>query len=310
MKRLTWSIILILAGTLYTYAQHTDGNKDRQHFSVLLDSLKSLNYKIINNTIEPERYNANYTFIKTLVSTLKTPGSFNFSFDSLKSLSVQTSADKRFRIFSWSIMNNDGSYRYYGTVQMNNPDGKLKMFPLVDYSSAIKNPKDTVTTNNNWYGAQYYKIIPVTYNVPVPYYILLGWKGNTIKSTKKVIDVLYFKDGKAIFGMPVFDGDKDHPTSKRIIFEYSRKASMVLIYDVKTEVIEFDHLAPSDPKLKERHELYGPDFSYDGYKLVNGRWKLIQDLKLKNTPTDKDEQFNDPKKMPGAGVFKNKNTNH
>ncbi|WP_026898358.1 hypothetical protein [Daejeonella oryzae] len=278
-------------------AQHSDDSSNRKQLAAFQDSLKSLSYKIINNSVEPERYNANYTFIRTLVSALKISRSYNFSFDSLKSVSVQNSPDSRFRIFSWNVMNNDGSYRFYGTVQMNNPDGKLEMFPLVDYSAGIKNPADTLTNNDKWYGAQYYKIIPVLNNVKTPYYILLGWKGNNIKSTKKVIDVLYFKDGKAHFGMPVFDGDKDRPAQKRVIFEYTRKASMFLNFNLNEAMIVFDHLAPPDPKLNGRYELYGPDFSYDGYKLVNGRWKFVTDLELKNPPTDKDNEFNDPKKM-------------
>jgi len=280
-------------------AQHSDTNKNRQTMLNLQDSLQILSYKMINDSIEPERYNANYQFIKTLVNTLKTPYSFNFSFDSLKTISIQASPDKRFRVFSWHVMNNDGSYRYYGTIQMNNPDGKLQMFPLVDYTPAIKNSADTVTTPDKWYGAQYYRIISVLNNVQIPYYVLLGWKGNTIRSTKKVMEILYFKDGKAYFGMPVFDGDKEQPTKKRAIFEYDRRASMVLNYEPSISTVVFDHLAPPDPKLKGRFELYGPDFSYDGYRLVNGRWKFVQDLELKNTPTDQDDNFNDPKKMKG-----------
>lgn len=280
-------------------AQHSDSNKNRQAMLNLQDSLQILSYKMINDSIEPERYNANYKFIKTLVNTLKTPYSFNFSFDSLKTISIQSSPDKRFRIFSWHVMNNDGSYRYYGTIQMNNPDGKLQMFPLVDYTPAIKNSADTITTPDKWYGAQYYRIISVLNNVQIPYYVLLGWKGNTIRSTKKVIEILYFKDGKAYFGMPVFDGDKEQPFKKRAIFEYDRRASMVLNYEPSISTVVFDHLAPPDPKLKGRFELYGPDFSYDGYRLVNGRWKFVQDLELKNTPTDQDDNFNDPKKMKG-----------
>lgn len=264
------------------------------------DSLQQLGYKMINDESEPERYNANYSFIKTLVNTLKNPFSFNFQFDSLKTISIQTAPDKRFRIFSWHVMNDDGSYRFYGTVQMNNPSGKLEMFPLVDYSPAIKNPKDTTTSNDRWYGAQYYRIISVLNNVQTPYYVLLGWKGNTVKSTKKVIEVLYFKNGKAHFGMPVFDGDREHIGNKRIIFEYSRKATMLLNFEPKSGTIVFDHLAPPDPKLSGKHELYGPDFSYDGYKLLNGRWKFVQDLELKNNPTDQDDNFNDPRKMKGG----------
>ncbi len=280
-------------------AQHSDSNKNKQNMLNLQDSLRFLSYKMINDSIEPERYNANYKFIKTLVNTLKTPYSFNFPFDSLKTISIQSSSDKRFRIFSWHVMNNDGSYRYYGTIQMNNPDGKLQMFPLVDYTPAIKNAADTITTPDKWYGAQYYRIISVLNNVQIPYYVLLGWKGNTPKSTKKVIEILYFKDGKAYFGMPVFDGDKELPLKKRAIFEYDRRASMVLNYEPSISTVVFDHLAPPDPKLKGRFELYGPDFSYDGYRLTNGRWKFVQDLELKNTPTDQDDNFNDPKKMKG-----------
>jgi hypothetical protein len=299
MKRLILFLFVLNLIPGKSEAQHSDNNKSLQPLFSMQDSLQRLSFIMINDSIEPQRYNASYTFIKTLVNTLKTPYSFNFPFDSLKTVSIQTAPDKRFRIFSWHVMNNDGSYRYYGTIQMNNAAGKLEMFPLVDYTPAIKNPQDTVTTNDKWFGAQYYKIISVSSNVQTPYYLLLGWKGNTIKSTKKVIEILYFRDGKAYFGMPVFDGDKDNAGKKRIVFEYDRKASMLLNFEPSIGTIVFDHLAPPDPKLKGKYELYGPDFSYDGFKLSNGRWKFVQDLELKNAPTDQDDNFNDPKKMRG-----------
>lgn len=297
MRHLVFVLGFLILSLSEAVAQHSDSNKNRLQLIALQDSLKELSFKMINDSIEPERYNAGYKFIKILVSALKTPYSFNFPFDSLKAISVQSSPDKRFRIFSWNIMNDDGSYRYYGTIQMNNPQGKLEMFPLVDYSPAFKKPADSITTNERWYGAQYYRIISVLNNVKMPYYVLLGWKGNTIRTTKKVIEILYFKDGKAFFGMPVFDGNKDTPTMKRAIFEYDRKASMVLNYEPSIGSIVFDHLAPPDPKLKGKFEFYGPDFSYDGYRLLNGRWRYVEDLELKNLPTEQDENFNDPKKM-------------
>lgn len=299
MKRLLLFLFVLSLIPGKSEAQHSGNNQNLQYLDSMQDSLRRLSFMMINDSIEPQRYNASYTFIKTLVNTLKTPYSFNFPFDSLKTISIQTAPDKRFRIFSWHVMNNDGSYRYYGTIQMNNAAGKLEMFPLVDYTPALKNPGDTVTTNDKWFGAQYYKIIVVSSNAQNPYYTLLGWKGNTIKSTKKVIEILHFRDGKAYFGMPVFDGDKDNVNKKRIIFEYDRKASMLMNFEPSAGTIVFDHLAPPDPKLKGKYEFYGPDFSYDGFKLSNGRWRFVQDLELKNDPTDQDDNFNDPRKMKG-----------
>jgi hypothetical protein len=294
------SFILIF-GLLLLISSKVEGqaldNSSRQKLIALQDSLKEISFNLINDSIEPQRYNASYKMIKTLIAALKTPYSFQFPFDSLKTISIQNAPDQKFRVFSWHVMNNDGSYRYYGTIQMNTPSGQLEMFPLVDNSSSLKNSADSTYSNDKWYGAQYYKIIPVLKDVESPYYVLLGWKGNTVQSTKKIIEILYFKNGKAYFGMPVFDADPDNLGKKRIIFEYDRRASMLLNYEANENTIVFDHLAPPDPKLKGKYEFYGPDFSYDGFKLINGRWKFLPDLELKNKATDQDDNFNDPKKM-------------
>jgi hypothetical protein len=295
MRNLFLSAILVLFSFI-ARAQHSD-DPNRQQLLSFQDTLSELGFNMINNSAEPERYNANYKFIKTLVDALKIPNSFSFPFDSLKTISIQSSPDKHFRIFSWYVMNDDGSYRFYGTIQMNSPDGKLQMYPLVDYTPSFTHPADSITTNDRWYGALYYSVIPVLNHVQTPYYILLGWKGNTVRSTKKVIDVLYFKDKKAYFGMPVFDGGKENAGKSRIIFEYTRRASMVLNFDLQSEMLIFDHLAPPDDRLKGNYEFYGPDFSYDGYKLVNGRWRLEEDIEVKNPATDQDDNFNDPREM-------------
>ena len=96
--------------------------------------------------------------------------------------------------------------------------------------------------------------------------------------------------------MPVFEGDKERTGKKRIVYEYNRQVSFMMNYLPKEGTIVFDHLAPPDPKLEDKYELYGPDMSYDGYKLVNGRWKYVLDLQLKNPPSGMDGEYNDPKK--------------
>lgn len=292
-----WLICAALFSGFSVFAQHSDEHKQASKLNAYQDSLLALSRQIINSDLEPGRYNANYLFIKSLVSALKEPKSFHFGFDSLQTISIQKSPDQKFRIFSWHVMNTDGSYRYYGTIQMNTPDGKLKLFPLIDSGPFIKNTADTVTTPDKWYGAQYYQIIPVNQLGEQPYYVLLGWKGNTVKSTKKVIEILYFKDGKAYFGLPVFDLNANHAGKKRIIFEYGRDVSMLLNYSPAEQRIVFDHLAPFDQGMKSDFSKYGPDMTYDAYQLVKGRWKFQQNLMLKNKPTGQDEEFNDPKKL-------------
>jgi hypothetical protein len=92
-----------------------------------------LGKKFINDPDDLERKNCQLQIHPTLVSALKVPHSFNYLFDSVKSISIINAPDNRFRIFSWHVMNQDGSYRFYGTIQMNTGD-KLLMYPLEDYS--------------------------------------------------------------------------------------------------------------------------------------------------------------------------------
>ena len=290
MKGFLLALFLLFVFTT-SFAQHSDESKNLKELSIYQDSLKMLGKKFINDPDDLERKNANYKFIKLLVGALKVPHSFNYPFDSVKSISIINSPDNRFRILSWHIMNQDGSYRFYGTVQMNT-GSNLLMYPLEDYSPLLKNPEDSVTNNRKWYGAQYYKIIRIA--AANPYYVLLGWKGNTIKSTKKVIEVLSFdKDDKPNLGMAVFDGNGKN--RKRVIFEYTRQASMLLRYVPDQNLIVFDHLAPPDQKLKDKPDTFGPDLTYDGYKLKNGKWQYIENLDMRNIPEDRDAEYVDPK---------------
>jgi hypothetical protein len=292
MKRAALFILLVALIPRLTFAQHSDESQRLKQLKVYEDSLSSLGKKFVNDENDLERKNANYEFIKTLVSALKVPNSFLYKFDSVKTISIINSPDNRFRMLTWHIVNNDGSYRFYGTIQINT-GGQLQMFPLEDYSPLLKNPEDSVTNTREWFGAQYYKIIPVY--APKPYYILIGWKGNTVKSTKKVLDVLSFKDNKPELGLPVFDGNGK--TRRRVVFEYSRQVSMLLRYVPEQNLIVFDHLSPPSPKQKGSPETFGPDLSYDGYKLKNGRWVFVENLDMRNVPDAHDEQYTDPKKQ-------------
>lgn len=289
----TLLLLLFFALPALTWAQ--PGNSQLKQLKTYEDSLKSLGYKVINKHEEQDRKNANYTFIRTLVSALKINDSFHYPFDSVKSITVLNSPDARFRLLTWHVADDDGTYRFYGAIQINT-NGPLKLYPLEDYSSLQKNPEDSVLDNRRWYGARYYKIIPVT-TAANPYYVLLGWKGNTAKSTKKVIDVLSFKNGQPAFGMPVFTGNGK--TRNRVVFEYTSQASMVLRQAAESpDLIVFDHLSPSQPSLKGKYEFYGPDMTYSGYRLKLGIWVFEDNLDLKNLGDPHDNMpYVDPKKQ-------------
>jgi len=294
MKKILMVCLIAAVVPLCVFAQHSDDSGNIKQLMVLQDRLNHLGKKVINDDTEMERMNSNAEFIQTLVLALKVPHSFNFPFDSVKSVKILNSPDNRYRIISWFLAFDDGSYRFYGTIQMNTGD-KLEMYPLTDYSPNIKNAEDTVTNNMKWFGAQYYKIIPV-YSGQNPYYVLLGWKGNNIKSTKKVIEVLSFNhEGKPVLGMPVFIGNGK--TRKRVVFEYARQVSMLLKYDENQHLIAFDNLAPPDKKQAGKFDMYGPDMSYNGYRFKDGHWIYVDNIDMRNAPDNHDNDYIDPKKQ-------------
>lgn len=252
-----------------------------------------------NEPSEPERLDANFTFVKTLVTALKTPHSYTFPFDSLDMVSILRAPDDRFRIFSWHIPLNDGSYLYYGTIQVNTPDGRLKMYPLLDKTYEISAPETTVTTPENWYGAQYYRILSLNGS-----YVLLGWKGHNPQLTQKVIEVLQFTGDGIKLGKAIFDseGAAQHV---RMIYQFSRQASMYMAYDSTARRIVMDHLSPADDRDKGHYEQYGPDMTYDAWQLEGARLKLVSDIPLTNPPNPNDQLYNNPtkpKEHPKSGL--------
>jgi hypothetical protein len=87
MKGLLLAFALLFFYCTSSFAQRADQNT-LQNLSVYQDTLKALGKKFINDPDDLERKNANYSFIKLLVGALKQPNSFNYPFDSVKSVSI------------------------------------------------------------------------------------------------------------------------------------------------------------------------------------------------------------------------------
>ncbi|WP_183761123.1 hypothetical protein [Pedobacter zeae] len=290
MKNLNLLFLLfILLPGFNVQAQQTPNKLD-----VFQDSLIKISTATGTALSDNEKLEINGKFVKLLVEALKTPHSFAYPFDSLKNVSVIKSPDKAFRTLTWYVQLANGSYRYYGAIQMNTQNGPLKLYPLIDQTENMNDP-NAITGNQKWFGARYYEIIPVTSGNRLPYYVLLGWKGNTQATTKKVIEILSFDKDNAVFGAPVFDG-KELKGKNRLIFEYAKSNAMMLKTDVKAGMIVFDHLASFDPEVKDKFEFYGSDGTFDGFKIIGGKLKLQEELTLNNDPNSNDELYADPKK--------------
>ena len=288
-------LIVILCCAFNSNAQHTYNANNNLQLHKYQDSLLILSEETFAAKEDPIRFEKNTAFVKKFITALKINGSFNYGFDSLKRISVLKASDNSFRIITWFVPLNDGTYRYYGTIQMATTDGKLKLFPLNDATHSLVDP-NVITDHKNWLGARYYEMIPMIVNGKQPYFILLGWKGNNLKTSKKVIDVLSFEKNEPVFGKNIFETAKNSALKNRVIFEYSKQNAMTLIWDKKVNMIVFDHLAPYEPKMTGNFEFYGSDLSFDAYKLTWGKLSLSENVPLKNDATTNEDLYKTPKK--------------
>lgn len=249
------------------------------------DTLAVLAYAVVNDSIEKERFASCKVLITQLVKALKTENSFHYPFDRLKSISILAPPDSSFRIFTWQLFVNDSTYRYYGAIQMNEP--QLKLFPLIDRSFEMdKSAVYDQLSPDNWYGALYYNLRQFDTREGRKY-LLFGYDAFEFFEKRKLIDVLSMdKTGKPVFGAAVFEKttDKPGPPVKRMILEYSSEASVRLNWDEQYKMILFDHLI-SFPSPFGRDMTAVPDGSYDGLKLEKGRWVFVD--KVFNDSQDK-----------------------
>lgn len=236
------------------------------------DTLGVLGYAIVNDTFEAERFAACRVFITTLVRALKTENSFKYPFERLRSVSILTPPDSTFRIFTWQLYVNDSTYRYYGAIQMNEP--QLKLFPLIDRSFEMPVfPVNEQLPHDRWYGALYYNLRQFD-SKKGRKYLLFGFDAFEFFEKRKLIDVLSFdKSGNPVFGAPVFE-QTNGETKNRDFLQYAADAKVRMNWDEQYKVIIMDNLIPLDSPFG-RGVTYVPDGSYNAYKFEKGIWKYI-----------------------------------
>jgi len=243
-------------------------------FGVREDSMKGFADSIVNAESATQRFIADSQFIRRLVRALKEPNSFAYPFDSLGTISRLYSPDSAFRIFTWQFKKDNFIYLQEGAIQMNTPDGSLKLFPLFDASMFTDKPLDSVRTRSNWIGAIYYRIILKTWQGH-KYYTLLGFDGFSESSNKKWMEVLTFTpQGEPRFGGPYFSFMEDSThrhVQYRFDIQYKKEAATRFNYDPNMDMVVYDHLVPEGDH-PEKKDTYVPDGDFEAFQWKDGRW--------------------------------------
>lgn len=298
-----WIGIIIFL--VYPPVLKSQGNDKLLSLRAVENTLSSLMKQIYSDASLMTKEAANDHLIEILRRTIIDDAAFHYPFDSLKHIGRTKSEDNKVRIFSWNIPQTGGYQKYYGFILLNRDKEGLQLIELTDGRKWVLNPIDEVLDSKKWLGALYYSIIDVSYK-GLKYYILLGLDFNNLFSSKKIIDVLTFtKDGKAIFGLNIFQ--VDDVSLNRVIFEYAARASMTLRYIHESKTIVFDHLSPIRPDFAGNFQFYGPDFTYDGFKFEDGKWVYVRDLDLRNTEREHAKPRVGPENFPDPGfLYKSK----
>ncbi len=297
MKKIICYIILSMLFT-FSYGQK------KSEFQVWEDSLIHLRDQVMAEPDETTRLALNEDFMTLLEEVLQMPNSFKHTWDSVQNFSVLASPDNVFKIFTWYVLKKDFSIENFGFIQVyNEKRKKYVLFPLYDKRSTLNYPKTVVGNHNRWFGAVYYKLIPIK-NKDFTYYTLLGWNGNNLFTNQKVIEVLHFnKETTPVFGARIF---KNYPEKvSRVIFDYSKNAVLHLNYEVQevpvstgkmnpktkqmdyrlvsSPMIVFDQLIPMEDNMQAIPAYMVPESSLNqGFVEEDGRWVFVKTVRGSN----------------------------
>ena len=247
---------------------------DKKKLAAKEDTLKLYAQNLVMDSLPAGRMISDSIFTRTLVRALQIKNSFYYPFDSVQGVSKLYAPDSAFRIFTWNILFDDFYSRQKGAIQLRTKDGSLKLIPLRDVSEFTENAMDSVRGRSNWIGAIYYNIIETQYKGK-NYYTLFGIDYNSVRSSKKWIEVLTFNEkNEAVFGGPLFSYEQDSvkkAPQNRFGLEYKKDARVLVNYIEELNMILVDHLISESDEPENKWTMV-PDGDNEGFKWENGKW--------------------------------------
>jgi hypothetical protein len=241
--------------------------------------LEKLYTRLVNNFDDSLRIQINDSVRLIIDDYVSSDTVFNHRFSRLRYLGQITSPDSLLKIITWNLVLRNAPNRYFCYFIRKSETGeKNKIYRLTATYREDPIITDSTYTQSAWYGALYYDVKPVIYD-NVRYWVLLGIDYGNPLITRKIIEVLNFAGDSIIFGKKWFhSGDK---VRFRDVFEYASNGIMSLRFSSDSSVV-FDHLVPFSTALKNDHQYYGPDYSYDAYNFENGLWRLTINVDARN----------------------------
>lgn len=305
--RLALFICLLLGSTLAFAQKNKDASVLRTDFDASLYEeqlrLTELMYWAQFGDSTFERNDANYLFIRGLVRALRTEGAFDFPFDSLRYISKLYTPDRKYRIFTWQVKQEFGTYRHFGCILSN--DQASPILPLIDQSDVYIGRDDTILTNKTWYGAAYFQIVPETIKIKgITYYTLIGYDPHEPFSQRKMIDFLWFdKEGIPHFGAPLLETPAG--TKHRFYIEYASDVMVQLRYDLDAKKIVYDHLIPRNNENAGLGFDDVPDGSFNAFILKKKKWRFEDntDIRLQYSSPEPEKKPSSTPKKPQSGLL-------
>lgn len=313
-------ILLLLLTVVGLSSQAQDKAKMQDYQS----RLSSLFIRVAEAPTDNERYLASEEAVQLLAEALDEEDSEEWKWSLPQYVSVLTSPDKLFRIFTWAVVRDNGEFECFGAVQFYNEKEEVYEHLLLnDKSEEIMNREESVLAADQWLGAVYQDLIQTTTSSHT-YYTLLGWNGVDNLTERKIIEPVYIRNGVPQFGAPLFRRMRNQ---RRVVLEYSNDAVVNLRYETQTveevehkrekvkgtnryqtveikkehkeTMIIFDEVEPQIPGMEGLFHYYVPSGTELAYAFVDGKWELRNGAQGRLTDKKLNKDFEPlPKEAP------------
>lgn len=286
--------LLLLAAT-------TAAGQNKARMAAYQEQLTGLFGLVSSAPTDNERYHASEDAVGLLAKALAEEQSERWQWTLPRSVSVLTSPDGHFRIFSWAVVRDGGEYECFGAVQFyNDHEGEYQYLILNDKSDEMVNREESVTGADSWFGAIYQELVQTTAGDRT-YYTLLGWTGVDLLTDRRVIEPVTLRQGVPQFGAALFRRERN---LRRVVLEYREGAAVQLAYGEQTvqqvtrdrvkvrgtnryrtvektkehkeKMIIFDEVEPQTAGMEGLFQYYIPSGLELAYVWTDGKWEQRQ----------------------------------